>query len=264
MQVNSEQRTRKAIWPVRIICSLLFLLSGPLHAAGPAAQQVWDKANAFYTAKQYDSAELYYGQLLKTYPENASLQYNMGNASFRLNKIGASVLHYEKAAHLDPGNQEIKDNLLLAKSRIQNPLPEAAPIFFVAWWDGLTRLFGADTWAILSFVVFAVILVLIYFARVKKEQFAHSGRWLSLGIVSLLICVCMAYFSYEASSHSGKAVVLQDAAGFRDAPGVTGKILGNLPEGTVVDIYSEQGNFINVKLPNGREGWVAAAAIGKV
>lgn len=263
MQVNDWRNILKTTFLSWCLCNILSLFAGTLHAADNTTAR-WNKANAFYTAKQYDSAALYYEELLKTYPENAGLQYNMGNACFRLNKTGAAILHYEKAAHLDPDNGEIKDNLLLAKSRIQNPLPEATPIFFVKWWDGLLRLFGPNTWAVIAFAVFAAILVLIYFARVRKERFLHSGRWLSLGIVSLLICICMAYFSYDAATNSGKAVVLQDAAGFRDAPGNTGKVLGNLPEGTVIQVYSEEGDFINVKLPNGREGWVAANAVGKV
>lgn len=263
MQVNFCRSALRKMSLVYTLCSVFLLCFSATFAAG-TEDVIWHKANTFYTQKQYDSAGVYYGQLLQKYPGNALLHYNAGNTSYRLNEVGKAILYYEKAAFLDPGNKTIKDNLLLAKGRIQNPVPEAAPIFFVTWWDNLLQLFSSNTWGILSLFIFAGILVLVYFARVRKERFAHSGRWLSLGIVSLLICGCMTWFSYEASIDSGKAVVLQPGTSFTEAPRAASKLLGSLPEGTVVEVYQQEGNFINVKLPNGREGWIPVAAAGKV
>lgn len=249
------------------ILALVLVAMAPVshtHADTGADRHLWEKANAFYTARQYDSAAVYYGTLLKQYPDNAALQYNMGNVSYRLNRTGPAILYFEKALHLDPGNKEVEDNLILARSMVQQPIPEASPIFFVSWWHKLLHAVGSDVWAMLCLLVFIALLVLVYFARVRKERFAHAGRWLSLGIVSLLICACMAYFSYDAEKHSGKAVVMQDASVLRESPAPGGKALLNLPEGTVVEIYGELGAFISVKLPNGREGWVAISAISKV
>lgn len=240
-----------------------FFLSSGVHASA-GEDALWNKANHFYTQKQYDSAELYYTQLLRKYPENVSLQYNMGNTSFRLNKVGAAVLHYQKAALLEPGNKEIRDNLLLAKGRILNPLPEASPIFFVRWWYTFLQLLSANTWAIFAIIVFLSVLALVWYARIKKERFIHAGRWLSLSIVCLIICGCMAWFTYQATTESGLAVVLDPTANLVDSPKSAAKVLGNLPEGTVIEVYSEDGHFMNVKLPNGREGWILSSAVGRV
>ncbi len=261
MRVRSYQQYR--FFTVFIAaCLFSVLLSGVVNAATEDA--LWNKANTFYTQKQYDSAAVYYDLLLKKYPDHAVLQYNMGNTCYRLNKVGEAILHYEKAAFLDPGNKMVEDNLQLAKARVQNPLPEVPPIFFVKWWNGLLHIFSSNTWAVLTLLVFLGVLALIYYSRVKKEQFAHSGRWLSLGIAGLLIFACMTYFSYDAASNSRKAVVLQGAATLVDAPRPSGKVLNNLPEGTVIEVFGEDGSYFNVKLPNGREGWVAAQVVEKV
>lgn len=246
-----------------LLWCLILLVAGSSRAASPD-ESLWQKANTFYTQKQYDSAITCYEQLLRQYPGNARLHYNAGNAYFRLNKIGPAVLQYEKAAFIDPGNQKVRDNLQLARGRIQNPLPEAAPIFFVRWWKGLLQTVSSNVWGVLSLVAFLAVLGLIYLARVRKERFTHSGRWLSLGIVSLLICGCMTWFSYDAATNSRKAVVLQAGANLIDAPKPAGKILSSLPEGTVMEVYQEDGHFWNVKLPNGREGWVAASVAERV
>jgi tetratricopeptide (TPR) repeat protein len=225
---------------------------------------IWTKANNFYTQKQYDSAMHYYAELLKKYPGNASIQYNMGNACFRLNKVGAAILHFQKAAILEPGNKEITDNLLLAKGRVLNPVPESAPIFFVRWWNDFLHVFGTNVWAVFTLLVFVAVLALIWYGRVKKDKFAHAGRWLSLAIVCLIMCGCMTWLTHEAVAHSTLAVVLEPAVNLVDAPKQTGKVLGSIPEGTVIEAYTEKDGFVNVKLPNGREGWILLGAMEKV
>lgn len=251
----------------RLAC-LLLIFYGPLFPAGARAAApetaLWHKANTFYQQKEYDSAYAVYGRLLQAYPANPELQYNMANTCYRLNKVGQAILHYERAAHLQPGNKQVQDNLQLARARVQNPLPVATPIFFQRWWHSFVLLWSSNTWAVLSLVAFACLLLLVYYARVRKERFVHAGRWLSLAIVALMICGCMLYFTYDLQHNSGKAVVLQPAASLLDAPRATGKVTGSLPEGTVVEVYGEENGFINVKLPNGGEGWMAAAAMEKV
>ena len=244
-----------------VACLFLISMAAQTHAADQ--QKEWDKANGFYAQKQYDSAAVYFEQIVKVTDANASLHYNLGNTYYRLNNIGAAILHYEKALHLNPGDTKAKDNLTLAKARVQNPVPEVAPIFFVTWWQSWLHAFSANVWAIITLLVFISVLVLVYFARTKKEAFANSGRWLSLGIVACLLCVCMTYFTYEAATHSGKAVVMK-SGNLLDAPKSSSKVISTLPEGTVLDVYVEEGNFINVKLPNGRLGWIANADVSKV
>ncbi len=243
---------------------LVFFCTLFVAGANGSDETLWGNANKFYTQKQYDSAGYYYAQLLKKYPQNAAVQYNMGNVCFRLNKVGAAVLHYQKAAVLDPGNKQIADNLQLAKGRVLNPVPESAPIFFVRWWNSFLHLFGTNTWAIFTLLVFFAVLGLVWYTRVKKDKFAHAGRWLSLAIVSLIMCGCMTWFTHEAVAHSDIAVVLEPAVNLMDTPKQNGKVLGSIPEGTVIEAYGEKDGYINVKLPNGREGWMLSAAMEKV
>jgi len=214
--------------------------------------------------KKYDSAAYCYQELLKKYPRNAMVQYNLGNAYFQLKKVGPSILHLQKAAVLDPRNAQIAENLEAAKARIQNPVSEAKPIFFLRWWENALHALSTNTWAIISLVVFAGTLLLVWYARVKKDAFRHAGRWLSLAIVSLIICGCMTWLTYQAVVDSRLGVIVQSAVNFFDTPKANGKLLGALPEGTVVEVFSRKGDYINVKLPNGREGWILAADFEKV
>lgn len=258
-------RQIKCLSPYKLFsCLLFFVVAHSQIITAADNDAAWKKANGFYTAKQYDSAAVYYEQLLKGEETNVLLHYNLGNTYYRLNKIGPAILHYEKTVHLDPDNSNAKDNLVLAKARVQNPVPEVAPIFFVTWWQNFLHVFSPDAWAWISVVVFLAVLTLIYFARTRKENFAHAGRWLSLAIVACLLCGCMTYFTYDAALYSRKAVVLQPSAALLEMPKNASKVLTNLPEGTVLEIYMEEGAFLNVRLPNGRVGWLPLTAVAKV
>lgn len=255
----------KITWHFKTVlaaCLLLLLHTGARAAEAP--DKLWQTANNLYAGKQYDSAAACYEKLITQGKSDIWVHYNLGNTYYRLNKVGPAVLQYEKALQLDPHNKKVIDNLSLAKGRVLNPLPEFPPIFFIRWWNGLVHAFSPDVWAWLSLLVFSGVLAVIYFARVRKEQFSHSGRWLSVGVVCLLICGCMAFFSFDASRDSGKAVIMQAGISFYDGPRSNSKVLGTLPEGTVVEINQQQSDFYNVKLPNGREGWIAVTGLSKV
>jgi len=255
---------KNAVQYTSVFCAVIMMGMGLQAFAANNDAALWQQANQLYTQKNYESAAGIYESLLKGNDGNARLHYNAGNAYYRLNKIGLAVLHYEKAAHLEPSNKEINDNLLLAKSKVQDNMQETNPIFFVAWWNALNHAVSVDTWAILSLIVFLAVLSLLYVARVKKENFPNAGRWISLSIVVLLLCGSMAWISYNEFADPGKAVVTSTNAVFLQSPQGNGKVIGSLPEGLVIEITGKQNGFYNVVLQNGKSGWVAAAEIGEI
>jgi tetratricopeptide (TPR) repeat protein len=261
MQVKkSSISIKKCCW----FCLLVLTVISSKAQAGDIHAALWNKANQFYTQKKYDSAALAYEQLLKSNNSNATLQYNTGNAYYRLNKIGLAILHYEKAAHLQPDNKEIRENLQLAKSKVQDNMTVSNPIFFVSWWNALNHVVSPNVWAVAALLMFMVVLALIYLTRSRKDGFANAGRWVSLAIVCLLICGSMAWISYDGYAHPNKVVVIKGGGLFLQTPQSNGKVIGSLPEGLILDILGKQGAYYKVELQNGKSGWVVADAIGEV
>lgn len=250
---------KKYFWKIALLLAVNF----QLNAAGNDAA-LWKNANQFYAQKKYDSAARIYELLLKENSTNAELHYNTGNAYYKLNKIGLAILHYEKAAHLNPSDKEINDNLLLATSKVQDNMQIANPIFFVAWWNALNHAVSANAWAVLAFVMFLILLSLIYFSRIKRGDFQNSGRWIALSVVSFLLCATMTWIAYSDFLHSDKAVVTTTNAVFLQSPQNNGKIIGSLPEGLVLEILGKKDGFLNVQLQNGKSGWIAISEVGIV
>ena len=224
------------------------------------ANELWQQANNFYQQQQYDSAQKIYLQLLATEGGNFQLYYNLGNSAYRLQQTDSAILFYEKSLLLNPKDEAAKQNLLLAQSRIVNPLPNAPVFFFTRWWNQLITFFSPNVWAWISFGTFLVILGVIYAHR--RKNIPYIGRWLSLGIVVCLLLLCLAYFSFDYSRNSGKAVVMDQPQPLLDKP--MGKTVLEVPKGTVVLVIAEEAGFFRLRLPNGSEGWLPESVLAKI
>lgn len=239
---------------------ILMLLLATTAAADVPYQAWWTTANQHFQVKNYDSAAVYYEKLAARQPENPELFYNLGNTYYRLNRIGQAVLNYERALLLQPNYKQAQENLELTRSRIANRIQQAPDIFFVKWWHSLTATNMSFTWAIVSLLLFLFLL-----STVLLRQWQKNPSWLQTpAMVLLLICFVitstLAYFSAYRHVSRHAAVVMQ-----QDTPLHEGlqnkKIQLLLPEGTVIQVREERGEWLQVKLPDGRSGWLQKQAI---
>lgn len=247
---------RKSIW----IASVLLLCSFQLFAT--STNDWWQKGNACYKQKKYDSAVYYYEKLAAQKPKNAVLYYNLGNVYYKLNQIGPAVLNYERALHLEPGFKDAEDNLILTQSRIPNRIQGGEDIFFVKWWRSVTQLDNATLWAVCSLILFIAVLGLMLGKRLGMFDFSSRRQVIiALGILFLLSLI----LSYSSASRheSHTAVVMQ-----QDTPLMNSRKNNKpqtlVPEGTTVKIEDEQDGWTEVKLPDGRKGWMEHSYLSKI
>ncbi|HEX9252844.1 MAG TPA: tetratricopeptide repeat protein, partial [Ignavibacteriaceae bacterium] len=82
---------------IQIILLVLFIFNPFANADVNSEMQ---KANELYKNNQYQLAIDEYNKLISQGYEGASLYYNLGNAHYRLGKVGYAILYYEKALKL--------------------------------------------------------------------------------------------------------------------------------------------------------------------
>lgn len=243
---------------------LFFLLLLSINSfADVPYNQWWQKANSFYQQKNYDSAVSYYEQLAALNPENPVIFYNLGNGYFRLNRIGPSVLNYERALKLNPDYKEASDNLELTQSRISNRIQPSGEVFFVRWWNSLTKTSLAGTWAITALVLFILTLAIIVARRIGR-----APSWLQPQIAGFTttLCVVVLLLAYSAANktknHDRAVVMEQDTPVKSNLKESKTQLL--LPEGTVIRIEAEEGGWAEIKLPDGRGGWMKKDALERI
>lgn len=248
----------------RLLGILVILLSGAALAGAVDYNALWQKGNAFYQQKQYDSAAVYYSQLSAQKPRNAVVYYNLGNTYYRLNKVALAVLNYERALKINPDYRPAKENLTLTRERISNKIHESEPIFFVRWWQSVTKPALATVWAISALVVFVLLHVLLFLRRFGRRYVGHIPFQVMF-ILVFVLCILLLFsiISAQKSHRQTTAVVME-----KDAPlmsnGLKGKPLLLIPEGTTVDIRDERDGWLEISLPDGRTGWVRPELVTKI
>lgn len=224
--------------------------------------QYWTKANLFYKQKQYDSSVYYYEKIAETKPASAELYYNLGNAYYRLNNIGQSVLNYKRALKIKPGYIFAQDNLLLAQSRMKTKVTPSNDIFFITWWKNFTRPAFSQVWAITALVLFLALAGISFWVRWRKVYDYKYRGVLFMGALLFLFILLAAFVSSDKRYSQNEAVITSPDAVFK--PDMKNPKSEMLPEGTVVECDEQKGDWLSVKLDDGREGWVQIAAVEKI
>ena len=245
---------------------LYILIVIMMAALGIKAQtiqnQEFAKANFYYNESKYDTALVIYERIVDEGYISVPLLYNIGNTYFKLRNYPMAILNYEKALKLDPTNDEIKQNLVIANALITDKI-EPMPVFFMTkWWRGIGNSLSANEWAILSVVLFAVLMLslFLYFTArtigIKKTTFFMS-------ILLVLLCFCSILFSlqkYKYLNEHNEAIVMTPTITVKSSPSSSGVDLFVLHEGTKIEIIDNADRWDKIKIADGSVGWMPSTA----
>jgi len=224
----------------------------------------FEKANSFYEAQQYDSAALYYEKIIGAGVNNADVFYNLGNTFFRLNKLGLSILNYEKALKLSPHDPDILANKRFAQRAIVDRVPEPDRTFINTILWRIHTLFSLNLQLIILFCTLLLLSVSFSFALFSS----HNTRlWLIyLASISLLFSVIFATSAgvkiYEAEKKKF-SIVLEKSVDVKNQPDGN-KVLFTVHEGVKFQVQKTVEEWSFVRLPNGYTGWVESSALGGI
>lgn len=240
---------------------LLVSLQGWGNASAPAA--LLDSANHTYTKGNFEKASQLYEGIISHGYESPEAYFNLGNAYYKLDKIGMSVLNYERAKKLSPQDADINFNLKLANQKTLDKIEPAPKLFLEDWWDNLKSMHSEKTWGIRSiacFVLFFFFLgVFITAGRLFTKQL---GFWLSLVFVIFsAISFFISKSRYNDLSSRNTAVILTSSAEIKNSPSDTGTKLFILHEGTKVSAPESRGDWVKIELTSEKVGWVKRASV---
>ncbi len=249
------------------------LLLGCLLACLPLVPQtVWaapvnfwfDKANALYEQQAYDSAALYYEKIIESGTNNSSVYFNLGNAYFRLKKIGPAVLNFEKARQLSPDDQDIIANLRFANSSIIDRLPQQEESFVGAILHRAHTFLSlaAQLWVLwaLLFILSGLIVAILYVQSNIRLWLIYLSTLLFVISSSVGISAGIKIYAKENISY---AIVLSPTLDAKNQPNGN-KILFTVHEGTKFRIRKTISDWSLVSLSTGVSGWVQTSSLGRI
>ena len=235
---------------ILLIC---FWLAAALSASAADLQS----AEELYREGKFATALGQYEELLKTYPNNAHLYYNIGNCYFKMGTVGLAVANYYRAFRLSPRDGDIRHNLALSLENsgerlVPTGMPEVLhKLFFSLRIDELKGLF---------FVVLWLFCLLGAFWLVKRRL----GR-VTLIVLAIVGFLAVWYVWRSKIEQAPLAVVAAPVAELRSGPGKNFPASANVAQGHLLLIQDTKDNWYDVVVKDqGLQGWIEADTLEKI
>ena len=249
------------------IIALILLLPFSAEARRTQAGPLWEQANEFYAQAMYDSAAFLYEDLLEEGFAGFDLEYNLGNAYFKLGELGQAILHYERAQEYDSRNKDLVHNLELAYLRQPDreitPLPENV---FQRIWKSMVGVFSASKWGFLTIAFFwlGVLGMGLFWFSVdlsyrKLGWFAAITAFV-IGALSLLL----GWGQHNLELSDRHAIIMEPSAVIKSAPSESATNLYILREGFKLRITDETTSWTEVTLADGNVGWIPSEVLEEI
>lgn len=245
------------------------LLAAALLAAGGAAaetpEEMFDQGNAAYEQGRFADAAAAYETVLRYGIRDPRVEYNLGNAKFRLGELGPAILHWERALRMDPTDADIRANLEYARTLCFDRVEPPELLAAVRWIRAIQDRLGPDrqAWAFLAVVW--IVAGLLAFKLSRPGRWDASAGWTIAALIAAALLVAgSAQATHRRLEGERVGVVLDDVVEVLAGPGENNPTLFTVHEGLTLEIRADRGEWIQVSLPNGLNGWIPGGSLGQV
>lgn len=236
----------------------ILIWAGGLEAASrPDAEM--RQAAQIYQQGEYERAAVLFEGLVKAGHSSASIYYNLGTCYYQMDELGKAILNYERAALLQPGNPNIKQNLRLARNKVAGE-PIAWPVFST-WvlWGSFRGMLSPNVWAVIGLAACWAALGCWLLAR-------RAARPLSWQLISGFM-VFAALLSWASAWSGARAlssefsIAMPKEVEVLVGPDPQSGVLSTVYEGWKLRRLDRIGEWVKVELPDGQEGWLKRETI---
>ena len=213
-----------------------------------AENSLFKEANKEYANGNYSNAISLYDSILINQMESSELYYNIGNCYYKKQDWANAIWYYEKSLQLKR-NKKTLQNLELTKLKLIDRIEPIPQLFYKKWGNNLINLFSTKTWQILTILCIWIGLI-IRFSNYKKNYFSVFFN------AFCLILFLTAHASYQTNYNKKEAIILSSPVIVNSAPTKNSTNLFSLHSGTKIEIIDTIGDWLNIKIANGNNGWI--------
>lgn len=240
----------------------LLILAGMIILSGllPADQRdyLFEQGNIYFENQEYMQAVGAYQEILAMGYESAELYYNLGNAYYKTGDFARAILNYERALRLHPQDEDIRFNLEIARMTLVDEIPEIPELFYTKYFKELRSYFGLKTLTYLTLAVYFLFIgCLILWLTRKSLSLRRLFRTAALVIGVFLVIFSVLFISkIHTTNSSVEAVIMSPEVYVRSSPTESGTDLFAIHSGLKVKIANQSGDWYEIRLPDGKEGWL--------
>lgn len=242
----------------KIVFTFLFLTNFLIGFAveNQHAQTIFEEASLLYQAGKFEDALKKYQTLEEDF-SSFDLFYNLGNTYYKLNKTPDAILYYEKAKKINPSDEDLKTNLLIANQKVIDKIDKLPTLAVAEIGNRFLSKSTLDWWAWGSIILFLVaILLFILFLRNKSNS--KSRAPLLIGILLFFLAITSYFIGTQGASkldHSKEAIIFTSKVDVLNQPNGD-QTAFVLHSGTKVNIRKNEGDWMEIKIDNGSVGWI--------
>ena len=227
---------------------LVFLISFNLYGN----DSLFLSANSDYANQQYNAAIKKYNLILSSNLESPELYYNLANSFFKINEIHQAIYYYEKALKIKPDFDDAKENLEICNLQLIDKIEEIPELMITSLYNNIINFLSLKNWIYLTLIFIWVSLIIFsYNSFVKKNK------------KSVLYLVIFSFFlffittkKYNQNINVKEAIIYSSVINVMSAPSEQSTNLFSLHIGTKVKIEDQIENWVNIRIANGKKGWV--------
>ena len=257
----SASMKRKPSGGAAVLLAVL-LLSAPavMRAADNYPDSLWNAGVSAYQDGRWTDAVSDFRALSAAGIESAAVWYNLGNASFKAGDVPGAILAYERTLKLDPSHADARFNLEFAQTQIQDRIDAVPEFILKTWARKCCWLLSSDAWAVLSLFFLAGALALLLLYLLGRGTGLRKTGFFGAIAAALVFILCLNFSLWQSRDYTraDSAIVMRPVSSVKSSPsgGNAAKDLFVLHEGTKVRILDNVGDWCNIELSDGRQGWI--------
>jgi tetratricopeptide (TPR) repeat protein len=241
---------------INILCLLLIFTD---LVSSQAVDTYFKQGNKAYSEGNYQNAVDDYLKVIAGGVESGEVFFNLGNAYYKLNQIGRSILYYEKARQFLEGDKALEQNLKLARLRIVDKIEPIPKLFLEEWWIWGIHIFSIPAVAWICFILFLVAMFSLAFYFIFSKRMLKRLTW----ITSILFVIALSFYlsriyQFESSDYG---IILVSKVSVVSEPSLTGDEVFIIHEGTKVKINREIDGWLEISLADGKTGWLKSNSL---
>lgn len=261
---SSMKTSRSSAKSAMMAIALLVAVPSVADAAQSYPDSLWNAGVQAYGNGQWEEAAGAWTSIVSAGCESAEVYYNLGNAWFKSGENAKAILCYERALKMDPSYSDARFNLEFAMGQIQDRIEPAPEFIFKTWLRKICYAASSNAWALLALALFAATLALLLLFLLASESGKRKAGFFG-GIGTMVLCLLFLGFAkwqHADYLRADSAIVMKPVSSVKSSPTSGNSMdLFVLHEGTKVKLLDDVGEWKNISLPDGRQGWIRSSDI---
>ena len=180
--------------------------------------------------------------------------------------MARAILYYNRALRLAPADEDIRHNLEYAEQSTRDIIEEIPEFFLTSWLRAVRNTMSGNMWTIISLVVLVLAVMAALMFLLAQPLRARKAGFYTM-VVSGILFVATTAFAISSRNEvvaKTKAVVMSSSVSIKSSPDRAATELFVLHEGTTVSVGEQIEGWVEIRISDGRKGWIEESRIERI